>query len=371
MTTTTNRIEGCEMTLSGVDAYMTVGCRNFGTGYLWKENLPEGWSELPGCSDPMHPNFANYFDPKGSQMVFIPKFWYKYDPETGIPDISAVDKGEGWTLHHAFLHAKFGTMRDKTHASNVDGIAKAVPYYTFDAEGDRYSNNLFYNLKGPISTKPPHNPVGDINGGDNTYAGMIKAVKMTRGERYHLETVYDANMMSMLSLAQGYRAHTTGNFEHCAFADVHPFIPKGNNNNNLGDVNDPELEFVGSGYSQCAFPGSANNLAKISHNGQLNGVYDVNGNMWRTVLGLTNNEGKSNTFLILKDEVHPADINESNFSDEALYQHFDLDDLFENHSGWVSFDLQKAFIHEGKEMEDKRRISAGIPTATSIVEDQS
>jgi hypothetical protein len=74
-------------------------------------------------------------------------------------------------------------------------------------------------------------------------------------------------------------------------------FPKGCNNNALGDSNDASISYVSDGYSNCGKTGSANFAAKVSHNGQLSGVMDLNGNMWEINLGLTSN---GTQFFLLK-----------------------------------------------------------------------
>ena len=109
--------------------------------------------------------------------------------------------------------------------------------------------------------------------------------------------------MSLCSLAQ---AQATDNVNDCAWYD--PLLitnfPKGCNSGSLGDVNDPSISYTSAGDSgdlNKPLSGSSNNQAKVSHNGSLNGVMDLNGTMWETNLGMTNS-GTTATGTTLKTD---------------------------------------------------------------------
>jgi hypothetical protein len=95
--------------------------------------------------------------------------------------------------------------------------------------------------------------------------------------------------------------------------DVAPYAPKGNNNYG-SDVNKSSLQFArtdltghnGSGYagrSNRAFTGAArisgaSAVEHTTHNGQLSGIVDVNGNQWECSPGLTNSGGGNSGFRL-------------------------------------------------------------------------
>ncbi len=107
-------------------------------------------------------------------------------------------------------------------------------------------------------------------------------------------------------------ANATAN---AAWMDVAPYAPKGNNNSGF-DVNKTSLVFsrtdVGgnssgwAGESARAFTGAARigNLSAVehtTHNGQLCGIVDVNGNQWDITPGLTNVGGVNTGYKVFSD----------------------------------------------------------------------
>src|SRR5690606_18214276 len=83
--------------------------------------------------------------------------------------------------------------------------------------------------------------------------------------------------------------------------------PKGCNNSALRDIDDTTVLYESDGYSNCGKTGSANQPAKVSHNGQLCGVMDLNGLMWEIDLGLTRDSGNAD-FYVLKESVAAKDL---------------------------------------------------------------
>jgi hypothetical protein len=99
--------------------------------------------------------------------------------------------------------------------------------------------------------------------------------------------------------------------------DITPYAPKGNNNNNGSDINKTSLVFsrtdIGgaaeggwAGESARAFTGAARigSLSAVehtTHNGQLCGIVDVNGNQWDITPGLTNNTGTNAGYKVFSD----------------------------------------------------------------------
>jgi hypothetical protein len=105
--------------------------------------------------------------------------------------------------------------------------------------------------------------------------------------------------------------------DNAAWMDVAPYSPKGNNNNG-SDVNKTSLVFSrtdvqGSnvvngfaGESWRAFTGAArigtlSAVEHTTHNGQLCGIVDVNGNQWDITPGLTNNTGTNAGYKAFSD----------------------------------------------------------------------
>jgi hypothetical protein len=96
--------------------------------------------------------------------------------------------------------------------------------------------------------------------------------------------MYQYSALALLSMAHG-QAATSASF--CAWFDATYNFPKGCNNNALGDSNDATIAYVSDGYSNCGKTGSGTPFAKTTHNGQANGIADLNGNLWEVGLGMT------------------------------------------------------------------------------------
>lgn len=98
-----------------------------------------------------------------------------------------------------------------------------------------------------------------------------------RGDHYSLTTVYQWSAMAMLSLAHGQGASSTS---YCAWYDPahNTNFPKGATAEYCGDYNDSSIVYSPHADSNAlAKTGSANQPAKVSHNGQLCGIVDVAG----------------------------------------------------------------------------------------------
>ena len=94
--------------------------------------------------------------------------------------------------------------------------------------------------------------------------------------------------LALLSVAHEQRAtSTTG----CAWYDASRTMnfPKGCNNGSRADVNDTSVTWSASPDDAAkGLTGSASTFAKSTHNGQNNGVADLNGLMYEVGLGMTN-----------------------------------------------------------------------------------
>jgi hypothetical protein len=279
-----------------------AGSLGFGVGV--PSALPTGFSAMAGSSDKYSDNYGNYTYTDGSVMVWIPLHYFKYGTGSNglavnIVDIKPVSffysvseaNAAGYFIPRAFYNA--GTVRqgvfvDKYQCSNNGGIASSIKFGL------------------PLSSASTHNPFSGLNGAPaNFYYGSIAAVK-TRGSAFFTPTVFIYHMLAMLSLAHGQSATST---TECAWYDstgVKNF-PKGNNNNALGDTNDTTLAFVSDGYPNCAKTGASNNLAKTTHNGQANGITDLNGNIFEIALGITSD---ATNFYVLKTSVDAAALTE-------------------------------------------------------------
>lgn len=281
-----------------INSIGTPGQQGFGVGIA--PELPEGFSALSGTTDPASGNYGNYQYSDGSVMVYMPAFFYKYGTgsnglATNVVDVKpfgayetvAAANAAGYALHRAFYNGggiRPGVFVDKYQCSNNAGIASSL----------RNGN--------PLSSASDHNPFSALTGAPaNIYAGAINAAK-TRGTRFFCSTRFIHAALALLANAH---ASASTNTTYCAWYMAGANFPKGNNNNALGDSNDASIAYASDNYSNCGKTGSANFPAKVSHNGQLSGVMDLNGNMWEVNLGLTSN---GTNYYLLKSSVDVASI---------------------------------------------------------------
>ena len=272
------------------------GAALFGVGIT--DNLPLGMSEMTGTRTVGHENYGNYQNTDGSIMCWIPQFFYRWGAtdspratKYGLNSLDVKSKHDfadvaaanaaGYAVHRAFYDdgkLKDGFFVDKYQASNNSGIASSI------------KNGI------PLSSDISNAPFSALNGTpDNTCAGAIDAVK-TRGAAFFVTTLFVQKALSLLSMAHAQAATSTDN---CAWYDATGVAnyPKGCNNDALGDVNDATVKYTATGYLNAGKTGSALPFAKTTHNGQANGVADLNGNMYEACLGVTQLSG---TFYALK-----------------------------------------------------------------------
>ncbi len=245
-----------------------------------------------------HENYGNYQHTDGSIMCWIPQFYYRWgasdSPRSAKYGLNSLDvkskydfadvaaaNAAGYALHRAFYDdgkIKDGFFVDKYQASNNGGIASSI------------KNAI------PMSASVSNAPFGGLTGTPaNTYAGAIDAVK-TRGAAFFVTTLFVQRALSLLSMAHAQAATSVDN---CAWYDSTGIAnyPKGCNNDALGDVDDATVKYTATGYLKAGKTGSASQFAKTTHNGQANGVADLNGNMYEICLGVTQMAG---TFYALK-----------------------------------------------------------------------
>ena len=260
------------------------GQQGFGVGIPGA--LPVGFAAMTGSADVTSQNYGNYQFSDGSVMCYVPAFFYKWGTGSNGLAVNAADikpfshfaevataEAAGYALHRAFYNA--GTVRpgvfvDKYQCSNNGGVASSIK-----------NGN-------PLSSAADHSPFSALTGAPaNNYGGALAAAK-TRGAQFFCNTRFIFAAMALLAYAHA-RASTSST--NCAWYDATGVsnFPKGNNNNALGDVNDGTIAYVSDGYANCGKTGSANNLAKTTHNGQACGVADLNGNIWEVNTGLTSN----------------------------------------------------------------------------------
>ena len=268
------------------------GYKGFGVGYT--NNYGPYLTPMSGCEDVESDNYGNFTTSNGSVFVYIPKFYFKWDGNT--LSISDNDEGGTYALHRAFINA---------------GVEKDGFFISKYQAGNESGDLVFKQGLDPVSTDSSHNPIANLsNVTENIYASAIKAPK-SLGSDFHCVSIFQLNALALIAYAAG-KAGT-----NCAFADSSPLLPKGNNNDALGDVDDGTVSFTGSGYDNCANTGSGSPFAKTTHNGQNCGVPDVNGNMNDIAIGLTRagtsstdtgESGDNTDFYILKESFDIASL---------------------------------------------------------------
>lgn len=262
------------------------GTLGYGVGVC--PEIPEGYAALAGTYTLGSDDYGNYRYSDGSIMVWVPTYYYR----VGHPDnptyaeyrensihtepFSAFSSraeaaAEGYALHRGFIdggEVMPGFMHDKYRCSNNDGTASSI-------KGGK-----------PLTASSAHNPFSELDGSPlNNLSGAIDAAK-TRGEQFFPNSRF---MRSALAILGSAHAQATTSVSHNAWWDptnVTNFV-KGNNNNALGDTNDPEVSYESDGYSNCGKTGSGQPFAKTTHNGQNCGIADLNGNVYTIELGLT------------------------------------------------------------------------------------
>lgn len=286
------------------------GAIGFGVGAIPLSQIPAGMFPMEGHYDKTSANYGNIIDATGSQMVAIPKFYYKIVGNQFL--ISSVQYAD-YVIHRMFINADVEidyVLVDKYTCGNVSGV------FTSRAGLD------------PCSTHINHNPIGNLNNTPaNNYGGLYTAVK-TRSTEHYLTSKFIYSALAMLS-----KAHSdAATISTCAFNDIAPYLPKGCNNNALADINDSSVTYEASGYLNCGKTGAITNFAKTTHNGQACGIADLNGNMYEVASGFT--RYNSLGFLSLKESTDiRAIMNDSTIQgaggayDSDLYDVVELSDF--------------------------------------------
>ena len=223
---------------------LTPGELGFGCGVA-SDSLAKtlGLTGMPGFRDPASANYGNYLDANKNVFVFIPKFYFKWVKNTVF--VSPVER-EGYVIHRAFINA----------GKEIEGFF--IGKYQMG-----WTKNKASSVYGPVWNS------------QYGYRYLEEANKL--GSRYTIINMFMFNALAVLSKCQRQSGR------NCAWVDVSPYYPKGNNNNGR-DVNDQRVFWYGS---QPGYTGSGTPFAKTTHNGQNCGVTDINGNVWEFALGLT------------------------------------------------------------------------------------
>lgn len=270
------------------------GTQGFGVGVCpdptWLSEL--NLSEMPGTTDPSHENYGNYQHANGGISVFVPKFFYRI----GHPSSPRYAK-YGVNAHDVVGIETFGSEAEANaagyalHRAFIDD-GKENPGFFYDkylASKDGTTSCKSVKNESPISlvTTSGYNRSSDMVGCTGILADAVVLAR-ARGYGWNAPAIFMADAIATITMAHAQAATST---DFCAWYDPTDTtnFPKGCNNNALADFNDPTVTFVSAGEANANKPltGSASNLAKTTHNGQANGIADVNGAMYQVTIGLT------------------------------------------------------------------------------------
>jgi hypothetical protein len=279
------RLGGTTASGTSINNIGVAGAAGFGLG-ICPGPLPSGMSALPGYDNPLSDTYGNYVYSDGSVMVWVPAFYYKWGTGANGLALNAVDikpfgayadvaaaNTAGYAMHRAFYDGglRDGFFIDKYLCSNNGGIFSSI------------KNGI------PCDTDGSQSGVGAITGvGGTNNNGMVQQAAKSRGSNFHSVSLFMYRALSMLSYAHAKSSNSTA--FNAWYSSGSTNFPKGCNNNALGDTNDSALVFASAGhgsYPNKPRTGSANIVARTTHNGQNCGVTGVNGTMNQVAFGLT------------------------------------------------------------------------------------
>jgi len=315
------------MLLGGKKSKSTIGIagqQGFGVGVYGgspADLTAMGLAPMEGCKNPNSENYGNYIHTNGSVMVFIPAFairignasaplYSKYEADTiEIGDVELNGK-DGWAIPRGFydggkLHSGF--FIDKYLNSKDAAKKQAISV----KNGDPIALTVLYNNSSELP-----NCIGQI----------LDAIELSRarGEHYSLVSCYQWAVISLITQAHAQAAAGT---EACAWYDAsgQKNYPKGNNAKGK-DIDDNTITFTAAesgSYKYVRKTGSAVPLAKTTHNGQVSGICDVNGNMWQPVLGWQNSSIQQIKLAKLSAKMH--DFTKDNRNNAELFDEISID----------------------------------------------
>jgi len=329
-----------------------AGLMGFGVGCCPPELLPADMALLPGTEDRFSPNYGTYIHiPSASIMCFLPKHFIDIQggadtnaPTYGQPIVISNSQTGNAVLPRAFRNGggelagifvdKYAVSNCRPDGSGLPNRADASPGGYPDSGGIAASRPLRWPLSSNLGgiSQSPYSLCNSkaLNPSQGTpidnYGGSWAAIR-SRGTAFSVVPIWVYSQLAHLSLAHAQALLGTnglpiaGATNNAAWMDVAPYAPKGNNNNAMADVNKTALRFdrtdvagnVNSGragennraFTGAAWIGSVSTpaLADTTHNGQLSGIVDLNGNQWECAPGLTNTGGTNAGYRVVADSV--------------------------------------------------------------------
>lgn len=297
----------------------TPGSQGFGVGiYPGNDLAAYGIAELPGTTTLGSDNYGNYIHSATSSiMAFVPKFYYRIGnssaPKFGtygantveVKDASAyaneaTANADGWILHRAFIDG------------GVEKSGFFIDKYINSKRGTTAGASIKNGVPISLTTNTQYTNSTGMNNCTGILADAVYLARQ-RGTGFNVMSVFQMGAIAMLQIAHAQNATSS---TYCAWYDASGAtnFPKGCNNSALADINDSSVVYTtadDSATSAKPKTGSASNFAKTTHNGQNNGVADLNGSMWQVVLGMTapgtnatdTAQNSTNTTYILKRSV--------------------------------------------------------------------
>lgn len=323
-----------------------AGMPGFGVGCCPPEYLPSDIKPLSSGTYDItreHPHFGNYIHvPSASIVCFVPSHFMDIQatgntsaPTFGTAIVISDTQSGNAVLPKAFSDnggSLIGVFIDKYQCSNGKPDGSGTPNHTTGPGGTPLTGGIAISrpLSWPVSpvaqsglTNSPFSLCNStvLNAAATTPAntmGGVWALVKSRGADFAPCPLWIRGQIAYLALAHaqalldGSGNPISGATSKAAWMDVAPYAPKGNNNNG-SDVNKTSLVFARTdlaghtsgfaGQSSRAFTGAAriSGVAAVehtTHNGQLSGIVDVNGNMFDTTPGLTNSGGGNAGFRL-------------------------------------------------------------------------
>ena len=259
------------------------GQQGFGVG-IYPGSLPSGFSEMTGTKDPTHANYGNYQYSDGSICCFVPKFYYRIahagNPTHATYGVNSIDirstPADGYVLHRAFINA----------GQELNGFF--FDKYSASKNGNTAGRSVKNGVPISLTTSTSYTRSDGMTGCTGILADAV-VLSRARGAGWQCASVFQWSAIRMLSLAHAQAATSA---THCAWYDSAGTknYPKGCNNGALADVDDASVTYTtagDAGTSAKPLTGSGSPFAKTTHNGQSNGIADVNGGMWELAIGAT------------------------------------------------------------------------------------
>ena len=307
--------------------YGEIGGFGAGVAYMPTIAASLGLTAMDGASERTHENFGNFVDSRNNVFVCIPMMYYKADTNTRIDELMGVPKVEvsyiakdGYAPFYAFK---------KSNGEYVPCVF--VSKYTMSKGSD--NKPAFVKNADPVSSHSSYNGIQQFSGVEANNKGFFTAIRML-GSNYCLH--YAALRFVYYMVAEAHKQKAILRFgarskvpsSICAYLDIAPYYPKGNNTN-WGDADDTSLKYTraGSGtYQGSSYgvgkTGSANNLAKTTFNGQKCGIADMGGNMWEVDGGYI---CESTQTYILKGIDTLKSLNKDNYNNTAFFVGLNLE----------------------------------------------